>query len=113
VKGRVVVVAGGGLREDEKKAARERETPAEGRTVRRGRVTGNDGGGGGGGGGGGVGAGGLRRAEGTGRRDARTPRVGDEVSRTWSRTSREPTVRGMKRLRERDVGQILFPPTSD
>lgn len=38
--------------------------------------------------------------------------VGDEVSRTWSRT-RRASVRGMKRLRERDVGQILFPPTSD
>jgi len=36
VKGREVVVAGSGLREDEKKADRERETPAEGRTVRRG-----------------------------------------------------------------------------
>jgi len=37
--------------------------------------------------------------------------VGDQVSRTWSRT-RQASVRGMKRLRERDVGQILFPPTS-
>lgn len=94
------MVAGGGLREDEKKADRERERVA----------------GGGAGNGTRAGAGGERRRYeggwmggwvGAGRRGGRrsfADVVEDEAS---------ASVRGMKRLRERDVGQILFPPTSD
>lgn len=89
-------MAGGGLREDEKKADRERERVAgvRGNGTRVG--------------GAGDGTRGLGWVVGWVPDDG----VGDEVSRTWSRT-RRVSVRGMKRLRERDVGQILFPPTSD
>lgn len=90
------MVAGGGLREDEKKADRERERVAgvRGNGTRVG--------------GAGDGTRGVGWVVGWVPDDG----VGDEVSRTWSRT-RRASVRGMKRLRERDVGQILFPPTSD
>lgn len=78
MKGRVVAGSGGGgLREDEKKADRERETAAGARAagrVRRRRVRGDE-------------------DRDHGGLDGGVPdddEVGDEVLRTWSRTSREP-----------------------
>lgn len=89
------MAAGGGLREDEKKADRERERTAGG--AARGLVEAATARGG-------VGWGGWVGAGRRGGRRSFADVVEDEAS---------ASVRGMKRLRERDVRQILFPPTSD